>query len=98
MIDWRRLRRPRRHIDRVWSSVNAGGSWRRWLLPRVRLVRLLPTLLPMAEKLAFYSRQEMLSREIIVRGILAIQSGEHPRLISQRLQVFLPPSQRALEV
>jgi chemotaxis protein MotA len=56
------------------------------------------SLLPMAEKLAYYSRQEMLSREIIVRGILAIQAGEHPRLIAQRLQVFLPPSRRTIEV
>lgn len=53
------------------------------------------SLLPMAEKLAYYSRQEMVSREIIIRGILAIQAGEHPRLIAQRLQVYLPPSQRA---
>jgi chemotaxis protein MotA len=56
------------------------------------------SLLPMAEKLAYYSRQEMLCREIIVRGILAIQSGEHPRLIAQRLLVFLPPNQRSIEV
>lgn len=53
------------------------------------------SLLPMAEKLAYYSRQELLTREIIVRGILAIQAGEHPRLIAQRLQVYLPPHQRA---
>jgi chemotaxis protein MotA len=53
------------------------------------------SLLPMAEKLAYYSRQEMVTREIIIRGILAIQAGEHPRLISQRLQVYLPPQQRA---
>jgi chemotaxis protein MotA len=53
------------------------------------------SLLPMAEKLAYYSRQELLAREIIVRGILAIQAGEHPRLIAQRLQVYLPPHQRA---
>lgn len=52
------------------------------------------SLLPMAEKLAYYSRQEIVSREIIIRGILAIQAGEHPRLIAQRLQVYLPPSQR----
>jgi chemotaxis protein MotA len=52
------------------------------------------SLLPMAEKLAHYSRQEMVAREIIIRGILAIQAGEHPRLIAQRLQVYLPPSQR----
>jgi chemotaxis protein MotA len=54
------------------------------------------SLLPMAEKLAYYSRQELLTREIIVRGILAIQAGEHPRLIAQRLQVYLPPQQRAV--
>jgi chemotaxis protein MotA len=53
--------------------------------------------LPMAEKLAYYSRQEMLAREIIIRGILAIQAGEHPRLIAQRLQVYLPPHQRATQ-
>jgi chemotaxis protein MotA len=53
------------------------------------------SLLPMAEKLAYYSRQEMLQREIIIRGILAIQAGDHPRLISQRLQVYLPPGQRS---
>jgi len=52
------------------------------------------SLLPMAEKLAYYSRQEMLTREIIVRGILAIQAGEHPRLIAQRLKVYLPPAAR----
>ena len=51
----------------------------------------------MAEKLAFYSRQEMITREIIVRGVLAIQAGENPRLIAQRLQVFLPLNQRGLE-
>jgi chemotaxis protein MotA len=49
----------------------------------------------MAEKLAYYSRQEMLQREIIIRGILAIQAGDHPRLIAQRLQVYLPPGQRS---
>lgn len=52
------------------------------------------SLLPMAEKLAYYSRQEMLTREVIIRGILAIQAGEHPRLIAQRLKVFLPPRAR----
>ncbi len=55
------------------------------------------SLLPMAEKLAYYSRQEMITREIIVRGVLAIQAGEHPRLIAQRLQVFLPLNQRGLD-
>jgi len=50
--------------------------------------------LPFADKLAFISRQEIVAREIVVRGIMAIQSGENPRVIEQKLSTFLPPSQR----
>jgi chemotaxis protein MotA len=51
--------------------------------------------LPLAEKLAHLSRQELLTQEIALRGILAIQSGESPRLIEQKLQSFLPPERRS---
>ena len=51
--------------------------------------------LPMAEKLAFFSKQEVVAREIVLRGILAIQSGENPRVIKQKLSTFLPPVARA---
>jgi chemotaxis protein MotA len=51
--------------------------------------------LPMAEKLAFFSKQEIVARELILRGILAIQSGENPRVIKQKLNTFLPPLRRA---
>lgn len=51
--------------------------------------------LPLAEKLAYLSKQEMISREIIIRGILAIQSGENPRLIERKLSTFLPPRARS---
>jgi len=50
--------------------------------------------LPMAEKLAFVSKQEILARDIVIKGILAIQAGENPRVIEQRLNTFLPPQQR----
>lgn len=50
--------------------------------------------MPLAEKLAFMSKQEMVIREIVVRGILAMQSGENPRVIEQKLNMFLPPSVR----
>jgi chemotaxis protein MotA len=53
------------------------------------------SLLPMAEKLAQLSKRELIVREIALRGILAIQSGEHPRLIEQKLRTFLPPEGRA---
>jgi chemotaxis protein MotA len=53
--------------------------------------------LPFSDKLAFLSRQEVVAREIVVRGIMAIQSGENPRVIEQKLSTFLPPSKRKKE-
>jgi chemotaxis protein MotA len=50
--------------------------------------------LPAAEKLAYISKQEMIARELMIRGILAIQSGDSPRAIEQRLMTFVPPKQR----
>lgn len=51
--------------------------------------------LPMAEKLGFISKQELLAKEIVIRGIMAIQSGENPRVIEQKLNTFVPPKFRA---
>lgn len=51
--------------------------------------------LPFSEKLAFLNKQELLGMEIIIRGIMAIQSGENPRVIEQKLRTFLPPAVRA---
>ncbi len=53
--------------------------------------------LPFGEKLGFINKQEMLNLEIIVRGIMAIQSGENPRVVEQKLSTFLPPKLRASE-
>jgi len=52
---------------------------------------------PFAEKLGLMSRNEMVSFEIAIRGVMAIQSGESPRAIDQKLRTFLPPKQRDLE-
>lgn len=49
---------------------------------------------PMGDKLAFYSRQEIIVLEIIVRGIQAIQAGDNPRMIEQKLLTYLPRAQR----
>lgn len=51
--------------------------------------------LPLADKLALRGREEMLSRMIIVRGVMAIQSGDNPRIVEQKLKTFLPAGQRA---
>jgi len=50
--------------------------------------------LPFAEKLGFLHSQESMQLEIIVRGIMAIQSGENPRVIEQKLNTYLPPKVR----
>ena len=50
--------------------------------------------LPFAEKLDFLSKHELLTMEIIVRGIMGIQSGDNPRVIEQKLSTFIPPKLR----
>jgi chemotaxis protein MotA len=49
---------------------------------------------PFAEKLGTLSRSELTAMEIAIRGVMAIQSGESPRAIDQKLRTFLPPAQR----
>ncbi|OHB78299.1 MAG: flagellar motor protein MotP [Planctomycetes bacterium RBG_16_64_12] len=50
--------------------------------------------LPSAEKLSVINRSELLAMEVVVRGIMAIQSGENPRVIEQKLTTFIPPKLR----
>jgi len=50
--------------------------------------------LPLADKLAYYSKREIEVREIIVRGILSIQQGDNPRVVEQKLKTCLPMDQR----
>jgi chemotaxis protein MotA len=51
--------------------------------------------LPFAEKLGHLGRHELLAMEIVVRGVLGIQAGENPRVISQKLSTLLPLGQRS---
>lgn len=53
--------------------------------------------LPFSEKLNYLNKQELLAMDIIVRGIMGIQSGDNPRVIQQKLVSFLPPKQRPKE-
>ncbi len=52
---------------------------------------------PFAEKLGLLSKQELIATEIAIRGVMAIQSGESPRAIDQKLQTFIPPKLRKTE-
>ncbi len=53
--------------------------------------------IPLGEKLAFLSHEELRVKDVIVRGILAIQAGDNPRVVRQKLSTFLPPGQRAIQ-
>ena len=53
--------------------------------------------LPIAGKLRTRSEKEVLERELIIEGILAIQSGDNPRIIRGKLLTFLAPSARKQE-
>lgn len=50
--------------------------------------------LPMAGKLRTRSKEEVLVKELITEGILSISKGENPRIIEEKLNSYLPPSQR----
>jgi chemotaxis protein MotA len=51
--------------------------------------------LPLANKLRARSQEEVLFRQIVTEGVLAIQAGENPRVIEEKLRAFLPPALRA---
>ena len=52
-------------------------------------------LLPLADKLKGRSEQEALLKEIVIRGVMSIQSGDNPRIVAQKLRIYLPPKYRA---
>ena len=49
---------------------------------------------PMASKLAKKSHDELIMKEIIIRGVISIQSGDNPRVVEQKLKAYLEPKQR----
>ena len=50
---------------------------------------------PIATKLGGNSSEEIRLREMMMEGVLSIQSGENPRLMEHKLKTFLSPDQRA---
>ncbi|MDD2207073.1 MAG: motility protein A [Aminobacterium sp.] len=50
--------------------------------------------IPVSRKLSTRSSEEVMARELMVEGVLAIQAGENPRIVEEKLKVFLPPLQR----
>jgi chemotaxis protein MotA len=51
--------------------------------------------IPIVEKLKVYSAKEILIKELMLEGIMALQSGDNPRIVEQKLTVYLEPALRA---
>lgn len=49
---------------------------------------------PVAESLALKTADEVLFKNIMIQGIVMIQSGANPRLIKDSLITYLPPAER----
>jgi chemotaxis protein MotA len=50
--------------------------------------------LPISGKLKNRSSEEVMIKELVLNGILAIARGDNPRVIEQKLHSFLPPALR----
>jgi len=54
--------------------------------------------LPVSDKLRMRHEEEIAHLELIMEGVVALQSGENPRNIRTRLLSFIPPAHRGKEV
>ncbi len=52
--------------------------------------------LPMGGKLRRRSEEEMLVKEIVIRGVLLLQSGATPSVVEANLKAYLEPAKRVL--
>jgi len=50
--------------------------------------------IPVADKLKSKHEQEALIKNIILKGVMSIQSGDNPRIVQQKLNIYLPPDER----
>jgi chemotaxis protein MotA len=49
---------------------------------------------PMGDKLALRSSEEILSKEMMLQGILSIQAGDNPRATQEKMLAFIPQTYR----
>ncbi len=52
-------------------------------------------MLPLSNKMKRMSAEEVHGREMVMEGVLAIQSGQNPRVIEETLLTYLPPAEAA---
>jgi len=53
--------------------------------------------LPFANKIKFKIKEESAARNVIVMGLIGLAQGENPRLLEEKLESFLPLSERSKE-
>ncbi|MFD1362283.1 flagellar motor protein MotP [Lentibacillus salinarum] len=46
--------------------------------------------IPMANKLAAKTEDEMFIKQIVIEGVIGVQSGQNPRILEEKLSAFLP--------
>ena len=54
--------------------------------------------LPLANKIKFKLKEEAGSRNMVIMGLVGLAQGENPRLLQEKLESFLPHSERTKEV
>jgi chemotaxis protein MotA len=50
--------------------------------------------IPINEKLKGYSAEETMIKELMLEGIMSLQSGDNPRIVEQKLTAFIEPALR----
>ena len=53
--------------------------------------------LPLSDKLRYRNEEEMKDLELIIEGVISIQSGENPRVIRTKLLSFVTPKERGIK-
>lgn len=51
-------------------------------------------LMPISESLKSKTAAEVKSRQMVIEGLLAVQAGDNPRMVAEKLMAFVPPDQR----
>ncbi len=50
--------------------------------------------LPMSDKCALRNAEELAYKQIIIQGVMSIQSGDNPKIVEQKLKIYLSPAER----
>lgn len=54
--------------------------------------------IPIATKLTNYSKSELLIKQLMLEGIMSLQSGDNPRIVEQKLTAFIEPELRTAAI